>query len=226
MRVLIAEDDPQLGDGLRTGLRGAGFVVDLARDGATAEQALLNGGFDAVVLDLGLPRIAGAELLRRLRARGDRTPVLVLTAREALDERVARLDGGADDYLVKPVALVELAARLRALARRAQGEATPLLQVGALTIDPASREVRWRGARVELAPREYAVLEALARHAGRALTREQLEARLYEWDRALESNAIEVHVHHLRRKLAPEAITTIRGVGYLMPRPAAPAGEP
>lgn len=226
MRVLIAEDDPQLGDGLRNGLRGAGFVVDWARDGVTAEQALLNGGFDAVVLDLGLPRLAGAELLRRLRSRGDRTPVLVLTARDALDERVARLDGGADDYLVKPVALVELAARLRALARRAHGEAAPLLQVGALAIDPASREVRWHGARVELAPREYAVLEALARNAGRALTREQLEARLYEWDRTLESNAIEVHVHHLRRKLAPQAITTIRGVGYLMPRTAAPAGEP
>jgi DNA-binding response OmpR family regulator len=226
MRVLIAEDDRQLGDGLRAGLRAAGVVVDWARDGATAEQALLGGGFDAVVLDLGLPRIAGAELLRRLRARGDRTPVLVLTAREALDERVARLDGGADDYLVKPVALVELAARLRALARRARGEAAPLLQVGALSIDPASREVRWRDARIELAPREYAVLEVLARNAGRALTREQLEARLYEWDRNLESNAIEVHVHHLRRKLAPEAITTIRGVGYLMPRAAAPADEP
>lgn len=225
MRILIAEDDPQLGDGLLNGLRAAGFVADWARDGATAEQALLGGGFDAVVLDLGLPRIGGAELLRRMRDRGDRTPVLVLTARDALEERVARLDGGADDYLVKPVALAELAARLRALARRAQGEAAPLMQVGALSIDPASRQVRWRGARVELAPREYAVLEALARNAGRTLTREQLESRLYEWDRSLESNAIEVHVHHLRRKLAPEAIVTIRGVGYLMPRADARAGD-
>jgi DNA-binding response OmpR family regulator len=219
MRILIAEDDPQLGDGLLKGLRDAGFVVDWARDGATADRALLAGTFDAVVLDLGLPRLPGADLLRRLRDRGDRTPVLVLTARDALDERVARLDGGADDYLVKPVALAEIAARLRALARRARGDAAPLLRVGELAIDPASRQVSWRGAPVELAPREYAVLEALARNAGRALTREQLESRLYEWDRSLESNAIEVHVHHLRRKLAPDAIVTIRGVGYLMPRP-------
>lgn len=219
MRVLIVEDDPQLGDGLLQGLRSAGFVADWVRDGAEAERALLAEPFDAVVLDLGLPKMQGIEVLQRLRNRGNRTPVIILTARDALEDRVAGLDTGADDYLVKPVALAELAARLRALARRAGGEASPTLSVGDLTIDPAARRVTWRGDVVEMPPREYTVLEALARNAGRVLTREQLESRLYEWDRSLESNAIEVHVHHLRRKLAPEIIRTVRGVGYLMPRP-------
>lgn len=219
MRVLIVEDDPQLGDGLLEGLRGAGFVADWVRDGAQAERALLAESFDSVVLDLNLPKMQGAEVLKRLRGRGDRVPVLILTARDALEDRVAGLDTGADDYLVKPIALAELAARLRALARRAGGEASPILCVGDLAIDPAARRVTWQGESVELGPREYTVLEALARNAGRVLTREQLESRLYEWDRSLESNAIEVHVHHLRRKLAPAAIRTIRGVGYLMPRP-------
>jgi DNA-binding response OmpR family regulator len=221
MRVLIVEDDAQIGDGLLQGLRGAGFVADWVCDGAQAERALLADSFDAVVLDLGLPKVQGAQVLKQLRARGDRIPVLILTARDGLEDRVAGLDMGADDYLVKPVALAELAARLRALARRAGGEASPLLRVGSLTIDPAARRVIWQGAPVDLAPREYTVLEALARNAGRVLTREQLESRLYEWDRSLESNAIEVHVHHLRRKLSPEAIRTVRGVGYLMPKTAA-----
>jgi two-component system OmpR family response regulator/two-component system response regulator QseB len=219
MRVLIVEDDPQIGDGLLQGLRGAGFVADWVRDGAQAERALLVESFDAVVLDLGLPKVQGTQVLKHLRDRGDRIPVLVLTARDALEDRVAGLDMGADDYLVKPVALAEMAARLRALARRAAGEASPLLVVGSLAIDAASRRITWRGAPVDVAPREYAVLEALARNAGRVLTREQLESRLYEWDRSLESNAIEVHVHHLRKKLSPEVIRTVRGVGYLMPKP-------
>jgi two-component system, OmpR family, response regulator len=223
MRILIVEDDRQIGDGLLQGLRGAGFVVDWVRDGAAAERALLTESFDAVVLDLGLPRVQGTEVLKQLRDRGSRVPVLILTARDALEDRVGGLDMGADDYLVKPVALAELAARLRALARRAAGEAAPVLTVGELAIDPAARRVTWRGAPVELGPREYAVLEALARNAGRVLTREQLESRLYEWDRSFESNAIEVHVHHLRRKLSPEAIRTVRGVGYLMPKSPAKA---
>ena len=218
MRILIVEDDAQLGDALLQGLRAAGFAADWVRDGAAADAALLAETFGAAVLDLGLPRIGGAEVLRRLRARGDRTPVLVLTSHDAVEDRVAGLDGGADDYLVKPVALAELAARLRALARRAGGEAAPVLAIGALHVEPASRRVCWRGNEIELGAREYAILEELARHAGRVLTREQLESRLYEWDRGLESNAIEVHIHHLRRKLAPEVIRTVRGVGYLMPR--------
>jgi two-component system OmpR family response regulator/two-component system response regulator QseB len=221
MRILIVEDDAQLGDGLLHGLREAGFAADWVRDGAAAERALLAEGFGAVVLDLGLPRIDGREVLRRLRARGDRTPVLVLTSRDALGDRIGGLDDGADDYVVKPVALGELAARLRALARRHGGEASPRLVVGGLEIDPACREVRFRDHPVELGPREFAVLEELARAAGRVLSRETLEQRLYEWDRALASNAIEVHVHHLRRKLAPDIIRTVRGVGYLMPKPDA-----
>lgn len=219
MRVLIVEDDPQLGDGLLQGLRTAGFIADWVRDGAEAERALLAEPFDALVLDLGLPKMQGTEVLRCLRNRGNRIPVIILTAREALEDRVAGLDNGADDYLVKPVALAELAARLRALARRASGEASPMLIVGDLAIDPAAHRVTWRGEAVDMPPREYTVLEALARNAGRVLTREQLESRLYEWDRSLESNAIEVHVHHLRRKLAAGVIRTVRGVGYLMPRP-------
>jgi len=219
MRILIVEDDATLGDGLLEGLRHAGFVADWVRDGAAAERALTTERFAAVVLDLGLPRLDGREVLRRLRARGDRTPVLLLTSRDAVEDRIGGLDAGADDYVVKPVALGELAARLRALQRRGAGEASPHLEVGALAIDPAARSVTWHGAPVELGSREYAVLEALARAAGRVLSRETLEERLYEWDRTPASNAIEVHVHHLRRKLAPELIRTVRGVGYLMPRP-------
>lgn len=218
MRVLIVEDDEQLGDGLLQGLRAAGFAADWVGDGAAADRALAGEAFAAVVLDLGLPRLGGRELLRRLRVRGDRTPVLILTSRDAVEDRVAALDDGADDYLVKPVALAELGARLRALARRAAGGAAPVLTVGDLNIDPAAHRASWRGADVELGPREFAVLEELARNAGRVLSREQLESQLYEWDRALESNAIEVHIHHLRRKLTPELIRTVRGVGYLMPR--------
>jgi two-component system OmpR family response regulator/two-component system response regulator QseB len=218
MRILVVEDDALLGDALQAGLRGLGFAVDWLRDGAAAEAALRGEAFSAVVLDLGLPRLAGLELLRTIRARGDRTPVIVVTARDALDDRVQGLDGGADDYVVKPVAIAELAARLRALVRRSQGAATGQIDVGELHIDPAARTVALAGRPVELQPREFALLLELALQAGRVLTRSQMEARLYEWDRALDSNAIEVHVHHLRRKLAPELIRTIRGVGYMMPR--------
>ncbi len=218
MRILVVEDDALLGDAMQVGLRGLGFAVDWLRDGAAAEAALRGEAFSAVVLDLGLPRLAGLELLRTIRARGDRTPVIVVTARDALDDRVRGLDGGADDYVVKPVAIAELAARLRALVRRSQGAASGLIEVGELRIDPAARTVVFAGRSVELQPREFAVLLELALQAGRVLTRSQMEARLYEWDRALDSNAIEVHVHHLRRKLAPELIRTVRGVGYMMSR--------
>ena len=169
-----------------------------------------------MVLDLGLPRLDGRRLLERRRSAGDRTPVLVLTARDALEDRVAGLDAGADDYVVKPVAIAELAARLRALVRRASGIARGQIEAGPLAIDPAARTVTWRGEPVDLAPREFDVLLALLLKAGRVVTREQLESALYEWDRSIESNAIEVHVHHLRRKLAPEVIRTVRGVGYMM----------
>jgi len=226
MRVLLVEDDALLGDALQAGLRQRGFAVEWTRDGLAAEAALSTDEFSAVVLDLGLPRLGGSALLRRLRARGDRTPVLILTARDALEDRISGLDGGADDYVVKPVAIAELAARLRALARRAAGSADSRLVAGEVELDTSSREVRYRGEPVELPPREFAVLAELMQHAGRVLTREQLESRLYEWDRSLESNAIEVHVHHLRRRLGSEVIRTVRGVGYVVPAtPEAPRGN-
>lgn len=220
MRILLVEDDTLLGDALQVGLRGAGFVVDWVTDGVAAETALAGEEFAAVVLDLGLPRRAGLELLRRLRGRGNRTPVVVLTARDAVEDRVRGLDLGADDYVAKPVSLAELAARLRAVTRRAMGVASGVLTLGSLSIDPAARTVVFRGAPVDLQAREFALLYALASRAGRVLTRSQLEARLYEWDRGLDSNAIDVYVHHLRRKLSPELIRTVRGVGYVIPRDA------
>src|SRR5512139_2587566 len=216
MRVLLIEDDPLLGDALQAGLRDNGFAVEWLRDGEAGLAAMAADRFDAVVLDLGLPRLDGRRLLERRRGEGDGTPVLVLTARDALEDRVAGLDAGADDYVVKPVAIAELAARLRALVRRASGIARGLLEAGPLTIDPASRSVTWHGEPVELAPREFDVLLALALKAGRVVTRDQIESALYEWDRSVESNAIEVHVHHLRRKLAPDLIRTVRGVGYMI----------
>lgn len=218
MRILLVEDDRLLGDGLKAGLGQAGFSVDWARDGAAAELALKAEPYAAVVLDLGLPRLPGMDVLRRLRASGGKVPVLILTARDALEDRVSGLDGGADDYVVKPVDLAELAARLRALVRRSGGEAAPLLRVGEVELEPDTRRVRFRGAPVELSAREFALLHEFMLNAGRVLSRETLEARLYAWGEEVESNTIEVHVHYLRRKLAAEVIRTVRGVGYLMPK--------
>ena len=218
MRILLVEDDPLLGDGLRVGLRQAGFDVDWVRDGVAARLALTTEPYAAVVLDLGLPRLGGLDLLRGQRAAGNRVPVLILTARDALEDRVRGLDGGADDYVVKPIDLQELAARLRALVRRSCGEAAAILRVGDLTLDSATRMVAFRDNPVDLQPREFALLQELMLHAGRVLSREQLQDRLYAWGEEVGSNAIEVHVHHLRRKLAPEVIRTVRGVGYLMQR--------
>jgi two-component system OmpR family response regulator/two-component system response regulator QseB len=218
MRILLVEDDALLGDALQAGLREAGYAVDWLRDGNAADAALATEQFGAVVLDLGLPRLSGLELLRRVRARGDRTPVVILTARDAVDDRVRGLDLGADDYVVKPVAIAELGARLRAVTRRSGGVASGVITIGPLVIDPASHDVSFDGTPVELQPREFALLHALALRAGQVLTRGQLESQLYEWDDALESNAIEVHVHRLRRKLAPDLIRTVRGVGYMLRR--------
>jgi two-component system, OmpR family, response regulator len=218
MRVLLVEDDALLGDGLRAGLGQAGFAVDWVRAGSDAVHALDAEPVAAVVLDLGLPDLSGFEVLRRLRARGNKVPVLILTARDAVDDRVKGLDGGADDYVVKPVDLAELAARLRALIRRASGEAAPALRRGELELDAAARRVVFRGQPVELSAREFTLLHELMRSGGRVLSREQLEERLYSWGHEIESNAVEVHVHHLRRKLAPGVIRTIRGVGYVIPQ--------
>src|SRR5689334_8852220 len=218
MRILVVEDDPLLADGLQAGLEQAGFDVDRARDGVEADLALGSASYAAVLLDLGLPRLDGLAVLKKLRARGDRVPVLILTARDAVSQRIQGLDSGADDYVVKPVDLGELAARLRALIRRSKGEAASILEAGELRLDPAAREVTFRGRAVELQPREFAMLQELMLNAGRVLSREQLVERLYAWGEEIESNAIEVHVHHLRRKLAPDLIRTVRGVGYLLPR--------
>ena len=220
MRILLVEDDKLLGDGVQAGLAQSGFIVDWVRDGVAAELALKTGEYSGVVLDLGLPRLSGLELLARLRRGGDKVPVLILTARDRVEDRVKGLDGGADDYLVKPFDLHELAARLRALIRRASGEAAPKLRVGEIELDPAARCVSFRGRPVELSVREFALLQELMLNAGRVLSREQLAQRLYSWGEEIESNAIEVHVHHLRKKLSPELLRTVRGVGYLLPREA------
>jgi two-component system OmpR family response regulator len=218
MRLLLVEDDTMIGEVVLDLLRAEHYAVDWVKDGEMADTALMqNQNYDLVLLDLGLPRKDGLDVLRSMRARKDRTPVLVATARDSVPQRIAGLDAGADDYVVKPFQFDELAARLRALVRRASGIARGHLEVGALTLDPASRAVTWHGTAVDLAPREFDVLLALMLKAGRVVTRDQLESALYEWDRSVESNAIEVHVHHLRRKLAPEVIRTVRGVGYMMP---------
>ncbi len=221
MRLLLVEDDLQLGRATQAGLAEAGFAVDWVRDGVAADAALSAEEFAAVVLDLGLPRRSGLEVLARLRAAGKKTPVLILTARDAIEDRVKGLDTGADDYVVKPFRLEEIAARLRALVRRSHGEAAPVLKVGAVTLDPATRAVTFRGHPVELSTREFGVLRELMLNAGRVLSRDQLQQRVYRWGEEVESNAIEVHVHHLRRKLSAGAIRTVRGVGYMMP--AAPS---
>jgi two-component system response regulator QseB len=218
MRILLVEDDPQLGDGLMVGLRQAGFAVDWVRDGHAADLALSSETFDLVVLDLGLPRLSGMEVLKRARDRGRTAPVLILTARDATGDKVAGLDTGADDYLVKPVDLDELTARIRALTRRSAGRAAPLLTHGDLALDPAAHSVTLAGQPVELASREFALLQMLLESAGRVLTRSQLEQSLYGWGDEPDSNALEVHIHHLRRKLGSELIRTLRGVGYTIPK--------
>jgi DNA-binding response OmpR family regulator len=221
MRILLVEDDALLGDGLRAGLQSHGYEVNWQRDGAAALAALnVNGpsgeAFAAVVLDLGLPRLDGLAVLRALRGRGDATPVLILTARDTVADKIDGLDAGADDYLIKPFDLDELAARLRALIRRGQGRPTPLLLHGPLSLDLAARRASLDGQPLELSGREFALLEILLANAGRALTRAQLEAQLYGWDSEVDSNAIEVHIHHLRKKCGGDLIRTLRGVGYMI----------
>jgi DNA-binding response OmpR family regulator len=216
MRILVAEDDPLLGDALQAGLRQRGFDADWVRDGVAADMALAAEAYSAVVLDLGLPRLDGLKVLAQQRARGNPVPVLVLTARDTVEDRVKGLDTGADDYVRKPVDLDELAARLRALVRRSRGEPSPVLEVGDLAIDPAARSVTYRGAKVDLQAKEFNLLHEFALNAGRVLTREQIQQRLYAWGEEVESNTVDVHIHHLRRKLAPDLIRTVRGVGYVL----------
>jgi len=217
MRVLVVEDDALLGDAIQAGLKQSGYAVDWMKDGVSADQALTTEPYAVVVLDLGLPRLSGLDVLRRLRSRSATIPVLILTARDAVDDRIKGLDAGADDYLIKPFDMGELAARCRALIRRASGKAESLLQVGEVRLDPATHRVLYLDKPIELSVKEFEVLHAFMLNAGKVLTRTKLEEQLYAWGDEVESNAVEVHIHHLRRKLFPALIETIRGVGYLMP---------
>ena len=218
MRILLAEDDPLLGDGLRAGLRQLGFQVDWVRDGEAAERELRAQPYEAAVLDLGLPRKDGLDVLEAIRRTGVLTPVLVLTARDAVPDRIRGLDVGADDYVLKPVDLHELAARLRALVRRAHGQPQERLSAQDVVLDPASRAVQQAGEQVSLSTREFDLLQVFMLGAGRVLSREQLAQQLYSWGQEVESNAVEVHLHNLRRKLGPALIHTVRGVGYILQR--------
>ena len=221
MRILLAEDDALLGDGLRAGLRQRGFQVDWVRSGEVAERELRGQPYEAAVLDLGLPQMDGMEVLAAVRRAGICLPVLVLTARDAIPDRIRGLDAGADDYVIKPVDLEELAARLRALVRRAHGKTQQRLQAGDVMLDAAARVVRKAGVAIPLSGREFDLLHAFLLDAGRVLTRDQLEQRLYSWGQEVDSNAVEVHIHNLRRKLGHSLIQTVRGVGYILPKDVA-----
>lgn len=218
MRILLAEDDPLLGDGVRAGLRQQGFQVDWVRDGEAAERELRGQPYAAAVLDLSLPRMDGIDVLRSVRDAGVALPILVLTARDAVPERIRGLDVGADDYVVKPVDLHELGARLRALVRRAHGRPSERLQAQDVVLEPASRVAYLAGSAVALSAREFDLLHILMLNAGRVLTREQIEQHLYSWGQEVESNAVEVHIHRLRSKLGADLIRTVRGVGYVLLR--------
>lgn len=214
MRLLLVEDDALIANGVRGGLKLAGYTVDWVQDGQAATLALANGVYDLVLLDLGLPRKDGIQVLNELRGKGNNIPVLVLTARDTVADRVKGLDSGADDYLVKPFDLDELIARVRALLRRRSGRADPVIRHGPVQLDPAARRVELDGKPVNLSPREFTLLHALLEQPGVVLSREQLEERLYGWDEEVSSNAIEVHLHNLRRKLGSNLIRNVRGVGY------------
>lgn len=216
MRILLVEDDDLLGDGLQVALSNEGHTVEWVEDGESADAALCADAFDLVVLDLRLPKMSGLEVLRSLRGRGDATPVLILTAMDAIDDRVKGLDLGADDYLVKPFDMKEFFARVRSLERRAKGRASVAIEVGPIALDPTAHAVSVSGKRIELSHKEFLVLRVLMEHAGQYLSRAQIEDRLYQWNNPVSSNAVEVHIHHLRKKLGIDLIKNVRGVGYIM----------
>ena len=219
MRILLVEDDPSLGEGIRVALHREGYTVDWLRHGGEALAALDSDTFSALVLDLGLPDMDGLDVLEVLRRR-HALPVIVLTARDALADRLRGLDGGADDYVLKPFDLPELLARLRVVTRRGEGRRSPQLQLGQLVIDEARHDVVWHGQAVKLGRREFALLLELARHPGQVIPRSRLESLLYGWDEDVESNALEVHIHHLRKKLDKSLIVTTRGIGYRLEVPS------
>ncbi|WP_318390566.1 quorum sensing response regulator transcription factor QseB [Enterobacter sp.] len=216
MRILLVEDDSAIGDGLRVGLSKMGFTLDWFTDGIQGKAALYSAPYDAVILDLTLPGMDGLAVLREWREKGQTCPVLILTARDALAQRVEGLRLGADDYLCKPFALVEVAARLEALIRRTHGQASSELRHGQVTLDPQRLVVTHQGETLALKPKEFALLELLMRNAGRVLPRKLIEEKLYNWDDDVSSNAVEVHIHHLRRKLGSEFIRTVHGIGYTL----------
>lgn len=221
MRILLAEDDASLGEGIRTALKRAAFAVDWVKDGPGALAAIKDGNIDLVVLDLGLPRVDGIEIIRQVRAAGGSVPILVLSARERSSDRTLGLDVGADDYLGKPFDTAELLARVRALLRRSAGRAQPTLESGALRLDPARLAATWHGRPLDLTRREFALLRLLMEQRGRPMARETIQRHLYGWEEDVASNAVDVHVHQLRRKLEPSLIRTVRGIGYAIDLPAA-----
>ncbi|MEK6749158.1 MAG: response regulator [Pseudomonadota bacterium] len=216
MRLLVVEDDTLLGDGIKAGLTQEGYAVDWVEDGEAAELALKTNQYELIVLDLGLPKKSGSEVLKNMRLQGNDMPVLILTARDTVVDRVKGLDNGADDYLTKPFDLVELAARIRALLRRRGGRSTPVIRHNRLEVDPAAHQVSVDGLVVDISPREFTILQLLLENRGKVLSRSRLEEGLYAWNDEVESNTVEVHIHHLRKKLGAELIRTIRGVGYII----------
>lgn len=218
MRLLLVEDDIMIGEAVLDLLRAEGYAVDWVKDGAMADTALLTGPYDLVLLDLGLPRKHGLDVLKSLRARHDRVPVLIATARDSVPQRIEGLDAGADDYVLKPYDLDELLARIRALLRRASGRAEPVYEHRGVSINPATREVNADGHPVVLSAREWAVLEPLIARPGMVLSRAQLEDKLYGWSNEISSNAVEVYIHGLRKKLGADIIQNVRGVGYMVPK--------
>ncbi|MDB5762906.1 MAG: DNA-binding response regulator [Herminiimonas sp.] len=219
MRILLAEDDRMIGDSVGTSLRQEGYVVDWVRDGRAADAALSSEHFDLVLLDLGLPGKSGIEVLHALRLRKKSTPVIVITARDGIEDRVKGLDAGADDYVVKPFDPDELAARIRSALRRSAGHAEPEIDILDVRINPATRDVKRDGKSIMLSAKEYAIVEALMLRPGAILSRAQLEERMYGWGEEIESNAVEVYIHGVRRKLGADFIQNVRGVGYFIPKP-------
>lgn len=216
MRLLLVEDDEILGDGLQAGLIMEGYAVDWLTNGKLADEALKVNSYELVVLDLNLPDMDGLSILRALRARKDETPVLVLTAKDTVPDRVLGLDSGADDFVVKPFDLNEVCARLRALARRQEGRGTPYIAHKGIVLDPASHQVTFNDEKVELSQKEFEILSFLMSNIGRVISRARLEESLYSWNSDIESNAVEVHIHYLRKKLESTIIRTVRGVGYII----------
>jgi two-component system response regulator QseB len=216
MRVLLVEDDELLGDGVRNGLTQYGYTVDWVKDGQSAQQAILLESFDIVVLDIGLPKRSGLEVLKTMRSKNMATPVVILTARETVEDQVKGLDAGADDYIVKPFDLDALCARIRALQRRTTSRAEPILTYGSISLDPASHTVHVNNELINISRREFTLLEKLLGNAGKVISRENLTSTLYGWGDDVDSNALEVHIHNLRKKFGTKLIRTIRGVGYMI----------